>query len=60
METLERAHYTCLCIICDKLVEYPLCNECNEEVNQLDKEELEREWKLRQKAAEINRKEGLR
>ena len=54
-------HYTCLCIVCDKLVEYPLCAQCTEEFDQLDKDELERECELKQKATpiKVNRKECL-
>ena len=54
-------HYTCLCIVCDKLVEYPLCAQCTEEVDQLDKDALEREWQSQQKAdpVKVNRKECL-
>jgi hypothetical protein len=60
MNLLKEAHFTCLCVMCDGLVEYPLCHKCGAEADQLEREWLEREWRLRQKAAAINRKEGLK
>ena len=60
-DLLVKIHYTCLCIVCDKLVEHPLCAQCAEEVDQLDKDAREREWPNKQNATpiKVNRKECL-
>ena len=47
MNLLKEAHFTCLCVMCDGLVEYPLCHKCSAEADQLERDWLEREWRLR-------------
>jgi hypothetical protein len=53
MEPHEKAHYSCLCIVCHRLIEFPVCNECLREC-----EQVEREWFERQKAANRRKDEG--
>ena len=56
MDLLEKVHYTCLCIMCHRPVENPLCVECTEEADQLAKEALEREGQRKQKAVPANQR----
>ena len=45
MEDLKKVHYSCLCFVCHKLIEYPMCDDCIEEAERagewLNKRETE-------------------
>lgn len=43
MQEHEKGHYSCLCVVCHKLIEYPLCNDCAEEAERAVQEELKQQ-----------------